>query len=228
MYLKTPLEKTIEQELLRLNINTPLKLLKVEEIAVKYDILLRYQRKPSASGIYYGIKVITIDSRLSYLEQRQQFFHELSHVLQHYGDQEGLPKAFVELQEFKARNFALHYAVPTFMIQKLELPKCRDEAISFIANTFKVTEDFARTRLAHYENQITGALFQREIEKHYSTSETVRESPRSIDLYDDLPFWEQPDFKDFITRLKLRGLKDDEVTNIIESMKSKEEERMYK
>ncbi|SFM28486.1 protein of unknown function [Gracilibacillus orientalis] len=221
-YMPTNLEMEIEKELKRLHVRSPLQLLDVETIADEYNILLKAHKGPSISGIFSGIKIIKIDSRLHSFLQRQQFFHELGHVLHHYGDQQELPESFKDLQEYRARNFAFHFAVPTFMLHKIDFLKYRSETVDMIANTFQVTIDFANERLKHYENQVNGALFQKEFEKLVSLPPVVNEEPKTIDIYGDLPFWEQPDFKTFIEGLRKTGFREEEIRNIVNQIKRKE------
>lgn len=80
-----------------------------------------------------------------------------------------MPKAFRLKQEYQARNFALHFCIPTFMLRKINLPSERNHAIAVIADTFEVTNSFAAARLDHYEKQIDGFLFHDKLLKHYET-----------------------------------------------------------
>lgn len=76
----------------------------------------------------------------------QEFCHELGHVPLHTGDQMQLPYSFVEYQEYKPNNFALHAAAPTFMIDQLDLPNTYQEAVRLLHLTF------ARKPLDYYIN----------------------------------------------------------------------------
>ncbi|WP_445745031.1 MULTISPECIES: ImmA/IrrE family metallo-endopeptidase [unclassified Paenibacillus] len=44
-------------------------------------------------------RVIFIDRRDNYIEQRKTFFHELCHVIRYSGDQRWMPEMFREAQE---------------------------------------------------------------------------------------------------------------------------------
>ncbi|GAB1809788.1 ImmA/IrrE family metallo-endopeptidase [Priestia megaterium] len=105
-----------------------------------------------SSRLYKGTMII--DSRLTPQEQWQEFAHEICHKLRHYGNHMTMPEMFLELQEFQANHFALHFCVPTFMLKNLNFQKSRKETIYLIAITFGVTYEFAEKRLVIYENKI--------------------------------------------------------------------------
>ncbi|WP_419962057.1 ImmA/IrrE family metallo-endopeptidase [Psychrobacillus sp. BM2] len=93
---------------------------------------------------------VLIDDRLTECEQWQDFGHELCHIEWHNGNQRVLPFSFMEYQEWKASNFAYHACVPTFMLDKLELPNTEAKAIWVIQEKFGVERDFAEKRLQQY------------------------------------------------------------------------------
>nr|WP_231710559.1 hypothetical protein [Gracilibacillus suaedae] len=77
-YIPTNLEMEVEKELKRLNVISPIQLLDIEGIAYKYNILLKSHRGPSVSGIFSGVKIIKVDSRLHYLAQDSNFSMNLA------------------------------------------------------------------------------------------------------------------------------------------------------
>lgn len=100
--------------------------------------------------------IVFLDSRLSEKEKWQEFSHELKHYLKDEGNQLLLPKSFVELQEYKAENFALHFCVPTFMLLNKEISNYInfEDGVQYVSETFNVTKEFAHKRLLHFRNQI--------------------------------------------------------------------------
>ncbi|MCD5324742.1 MULTISPECIES: ImmA/IrrE family metallo-endopeptidase [Pontibacillus] len=96
-------------------------------------------------------------------EQWESFGHEICHVLWHAGNQLFMANTYRLKQEWQARNFALHFCVPTFMLLKLDLPERRCEAVELIAETFGVTHTFANQRLQHLEKQYLGKMVWEEI-----------------------------------------------------------------
>ncbi|MCP3764224.1 hypothetical protein NLX67_17910 [Domibacillus sp. A3M-37] len=47
------------------------------------------------------------------------------------------------MQEWQAKSFALHFCIPTFSLEKLDLTDNKKSAISIIAQTIGVEPDFA-------------------------------------------------------------------------------------
>ncbi|MCP3764054.1 ImmA/IrrE family metallo-endopeptidase [Domibacillus sp. A3M-37] len=80
-------------------------------------------------------------------------------MLRHTGNQTELPFPFVQLQEWQASTFALHFCIPTFMLQEIDLPFRKQWAIAEVAHTFGVEYQFAEERLALYEIQMMGVMY---------------------------------------------------------------------
>lgn len=133
------------------------------EIAYRLGMVVSFE---NMSSRIYKEKVI-IDERLPPREQWEDFGHELCHSLRHYGNQMIMSEDFLQLQEFQAHYFSLHFCIPTFMLQKLKFPYTRGQAIYLIAETFKVTYLFAKKRLEMYESKISSAFFYEELYKAY-------------------------------------------------------------
>lgn len=81
------------------------------------------------------------------------FAHELAHVMLHSGNQIGMYPLYREYQEWRADLFALHFCVPTFMLEKINLPQRRSEAVELIVNEFNVSRQFAEDRLNMWINK---------------------------------------------------------------------------
>ncbi|MDH4419973.1 ImmA/IrrE family metallo-endopeptidase [Bacillus cereus] len=103
---------------------------------------------------------IIIDNRKTPYQQWEDFGHELCHILLHAGNQLYVPKIFLDYQETKAKNFMLHFCVPTFMLRSLEFPETKKETVYLIANVFNVSFRVAEQRLLHYENQLLAGHLQ--------------------------------------------------------------------
>lgn len=88
-------------------------------------------------------------------EQWMDFGHELAHVLLHSGIQLNMYPMYKEYQEWRADLFALHFCIPTFMLEEIELPNTEQEVIGLIAKKFNVTHEFAALRLEKWHNKTT-------------------------------------------------------------------------
>lgn len=210
-YITTPLEDLVEElyeEIGVMDPNYP-----IEGIADKLGIYLSYFRLPLPFTIPGNIVLNPFHSKE---KQKETFAHELNHNLHHAGVQLNMPEQFRLMQEHKAHNFAYHFAVPTFMLRKMRLPKYRNQAVDFIAKNFGVTHAFADKRLEHYERQVSWfrCLYINKPKRNEYVSE-------EIDLYGDLPFYETPDFKEFEKEIRRNGATDRDISLIIEDIRHK-------
>lgn len=119
-------------------------------IAKKLDVKIFYWEEKSQAIIYDDMCAIFIDLRNSNEHQWQDFCHELAHVLLHIGIQDKLPKMYIEYQEHKANQFMYHSAIPTFMLDRLNIFDCSIHNIRLVQQTFHVEENFATKRLNQY------------------------------------------------------------------------------
>lgn len=101
-----------------------------------------------------GRQYIFLNRDLSPQEKWQEFAHELCHILRHAGHQRKMNPLFLEYQEWQADNFALHFCVPTFMLQRIRLPPEQRDAVQLIADTFNVDYKFATERLSRYHQKL--------------------------------------------------------------------------
>lgn len=120
--------------------------LDMEIITSRLGMSLVYYDKRSvqAEGVMF------IDERISKVEQWQEFCHELCHALYQVGNQHIMPPPFRLYQEWKADSFMLHACVPTFMLDRFDIPSNESKAIYLIQKTFNVEYDFAKKRLELY------------------------------------------------------------------------------
>ncbi|ASA22002.1 ImmA/IrrE family metallo-endopeptidase [Paenibacillus donghaensis] len=128
-------------------------------------------------------KVIFLDRRDDYVEQRKVFFHELCHVIRHSGDQWWMPELFREAQENDANRFALYAMIPFYMFEQKQLPVNRREVISLLVSEFQTYPDFAKLRLKQIEDRITVSKFMSTFTYATATplnrEATINESPAS-------------------------------------------------
>lgn len=94
-----------------------------------------------------GIYRIFLNENQSRQKVLQDFAHELGHILRHEGHQQAMFEQFRIYQEWQAKQFAYHFCIPTFLLNELELPQLRCEAVWVIAKTFNVELTFAAERL---------------------------------------------------------------------------------
>lgn len=150
-YTSTHLEDYVAKALLRFEIHSPDQLT-IPTIASKVGVGYALEEGTSRTIRAGKKQLIVLNSALSPQEQWIDFAHEIGHVLCHTGNQHGLPFPFIELQEWQADNFALHFCVPSFMLRNIHLPFYKQRAIGIIAETFNVTYAFAAKRIEMWIN----------------------------------------------------------------------------
>jgi hypothetical protein len=96
-----------------------------------------------------------LNQNLFTVVQWQEFAYELCHLLHHSGNQHTLPPFFLKMKEWPANSFVLHFCIPTFMFEKLELTDHKQAAIAIVAQTFDFEYDFAEERLERWLIQRT-------------------------------------------------------------------------
>lgn len=157
-YVKSHLEDFVENLYTSTSIYSP-EQLDIDVIARKLNIEVGYGHTKSKCMEIGNIKMIMINEALPKTEQWQEFAHEVCHLLRHAGNQTELPFPFVQLQEWQAKTFTLHFCMPTFMLEKLDLPFDKQLAINKAAELFNVEYSFAEERLALWEIQMMGVMY---------------------------------------------------------------------
>ncbi|PIC65377.1 hypothetical protein CSV79_01790 [Sporosarcina sp. P13] len=153
MYLKSHLEDYIEKLYNGISIHNPGQLNKYV-IADRLDIGIYLASDPSEAFRWQERYYIFINRNLNGRQRWQDFGHELCHVLRHSGHQGHMPPPFRELQEWQADNFMYHFCVPTFMLDRMQLPSDRQRATLLLCDVFTVEYHFAETRLDQYFNKL--------------------------------------------------------------------------
>ena len=127
-------------------------------------IRVRYQDAESAS--YPERRRIVLDVNQDRLTQREDWAHELAHVLLHCGPQLSLPTLFSDLQERQAHTLELYLLVPTHLLipyLKNLQPRIDTEAIGSITRHFDVSVAFAKRRWQKLQSQIEAHRRQAEL-----------------------------------------------------------------
>lgn len=119
--------------------------LHIENLYTRLGLELYYI--PHGSMLVDGM--VFLDNRKTDAEQWEDFAHELAHRLFHEGDQLQMPVFMRQHQEKQAELFALHFCVPTFMLEASGIEEAR-HPVHHVMETFGVTKSFAERRLEQY------------------------------------------------------------------------------
>lgn len=107
----------------------------------------------SSQALFSGNKgFILLNEKLTPQQQWQEFCHELAHVILHVGNQRKVPESFRTYQEAKANIFMYHAAIPTFMLDQLQIFNLDFMTVHEVQQLFNVEYEFALKRLQQYIN----------------------------------------------------------------------------
>lgn len=147
-YTYSHLEDFIRKTYQKLNILSPNEL-NLYSIADLLNVSIYPISTTSQAIQFEGRFYIFLSNSLTAPERFETFGHELGHILLHTGNQKLMNQSYRSYQEWKADLFALHFCIPTFMLQKLPIYHLNPNKIS---EMFGVTSAFALKRLnLHYQ-----------------------------------------------------------------------------
>lgn len=152
IYKPFPIEQEVTRMYKSMKIYRP-EDIDIRKIAYYFRIHLKFSDKRSYSAEIGRFKLININIHLSKKKQREVFFHELCHLLRHYGNQyENMPKDFKDLQEWDAAHFTRYAAIPFHLLKYLDLKS--PTLINDMAQTFAISEEICQDRMDHiYRNK---------------------------------------------------------------------------
>ncbi|MBO1003018.1 ImmA/IrrE family metallo-endopeptidase [Pseudogracilibacillus auburnensis] len=150
-YNLTRMEKWITKEYVKHNIASASDI-DLDKLSSIYNVIVWKMPMEPRYDIYNKKRFICIDSRSSPVKQREQFFHELCHVIFHVGHQSKMNEPFRQMLEWEADNFMMYAALPYFIIKQYDLT-C-DYLIHVLSNEFQVTKALCAKRLQQIKNRI--------------------------------------------------------------------------
>jgi len=146
-YIPFPLEEKVVKMYKAMNIYTPGDI-NINEIAHYLRIHLKFSTNQSYSYQSGNFMIININQSFSKIKQREVFFHELCHLLRHYGNQyKNVPIAFRELQEWDAEHFTRYAAIPFHMLKYIDWKS--QTLVQDMSKTFCISEEICQQRVDH-------------------------------------------------------------------------------
>ena len=143
-YKPTNLENYVSESFKKLHIYEPGQIDK-SYIAEKLGIYLTISEHKPFAHEEDNFRLINIHKYAPKKVQREQFYHELDHILRHAGDQLSLPKPMIDWQEWDCKNFMLNAAIPYHMIHFIS--DYEYDNIKHLSDAFGVTENLIVERL---------------------------------------------------------------------------------
>jgi len=151
MYNLSRMEKWITNQYLMHNIIEP-ENLNFDALSIAFEVTLYRLSLCARYDIYKKRRFIVVDSRCSIHKQREQFFHELCHILFHEGHQSDMYEPFRKLLEREAERFVLYAALPYHIIKYYNLAS--ETIIYDLSSDFQISEKLCHSRLKQIKSQI--------------------------------------------------------------------------
>lgn len=168
LYKPTELEKLLEKEYRNIGIEYASDM-DLDLIASIFNVEIRTYAGPSfAEWKEDEYSFIFLNAYLNEKQRREVFFHELCHPLQHVGQQEIMPKSFIELQEIQAKNFQHYAAMPSYLLEEFKSVS-PSLLVKVIAEEFCLTERFVYHRLQQIEKRVQTAQYEEELIRRRNT-----------------------------------------------------------
>ncbi|NOU68342.1 ImmA/IrrE family metallo-endopeptidase [Paenibacillus sp. LMG 31461] len=168
LYRPTELEKWLEKEYRSIGIEYASDM-DLDLISSIFDVEIRTYAGPSfAEWKEDEYSFIFLNAYLNEKQRREIFFHELCHPLQHVGQQEIMPKSFIELQEIQAKNFQHYAAMPSYLLEEFKSVS-PSLLVKVIAEEFCLTERFVQHRLEQIQNRVQTAQYEEELIRRRNT-----------------------------------------------------------
>lgn len=118
--------------------------LSIERISEAFNITVKYHKYDSSVLFDDYCAVIFLRESEPIEIQRADFFHEMSHFLEHEGDQRFLPKDFIQIQESQAYWFSLYASMPRHIFLPLML---KHRSVQVLQDLFQLPEKMITDRI---------------------------------------------------------------------------------
>lgn len=156
LYRPSDLEQSIAMKYKECGVNHPSDLC-IESIADIFEIELRtYEGKPFVYWDENFFAFIFLSASLDRIQMREVFFHELSHPIQHIGNQTKMPLLMKQLQENQAKQFELYAAMPFYLLEPFFETHTQDYSyfVGILSEEFKLSIPFIQRRLDQIQLRI--------------------------------------------------------------------------
>ncbi|MBM0064975.1 ImmA/IrrE family metallo-endopeptidase [Alkalicoccobacillus gibsonii] len=136
--------------------------LSTDHLSTLLDTMVIYE--PSASRVrsVEDFTLITLDSRLNRLEQRREFFHELTHALFHPGDQQHMSPELSRFQEEQANYLMLYLAMPLHLFEPVLL---KYQSLVSLQEMFDLPQDMISSRIESLRRERSRSSYQTKLQR---------------------------------------------------------------
>jgi len=129
--------------------------LEVDRIAEHFYTEVHYVAHPKSFIDYPDdfYPIIAISAYGGPQKRREDFFHELGHLIQHSGDQRRLPKLLSDLFEREANQFLMFSAMPVYMLEEFKWVR-PSVYLKVLTEEFGVSEQLVKRRIEQIRSRI--------------------------------------------------------------------------
>lgn len=124
--------------------------LTIENIANTFNVHVEYSNFPSKCFYEDDFAIVYLNKHQPLPYIRKDFFHELSHFLFHYGDQQRMNKDFNRFQEEQAKQFAIYTSMPRHIFEPLML---KHRSIKKLTELFELPETMIIKRIEMFKHE---------------------------------------------------------------------------
>lgn len=124
--------------------------LSIENLSSIFQIHVEYSDGPSKCYYEDDFAVIYLNKNQPKPYIRKDFFHELTHVLFHYGDQQVMNEEFKSLQEEQARRIAHYTSMPRHIFEPLML---KYQSLTRLTELFELPAEMLKERINMFRSE---------------------------------------------------------------------------
>ncbi|QHT60637.1 ImmA/IrrE family metallo-endopeptidase [Paenibacillus lycopersici] len=129
---------------------------------------------------------VFLNAYLNKEQQREAFFHEMCHPLQHTGDQVRMPPLFMELQETQAGLFQLYSAMPVYMLEEFKAIQHHGHYIKVLSEEFCLPIALVERRVDQIIRRVRQEQADRELIELQRPAAPPPYSQPTLDILDKL------------------------------------------
>ncbi|TMV49403.1 ImmA/IrrE family metallo-endopeptidase [Paenibacillus mesophilus] len=144
--------------------------LEIDRVATIYRADVATHKKETKTYWEDDFAVIYLNAFLNELKKREDFFHEISHLILHIGNQYRMPELYMKMQEDQADQCQLYCAMPYFMLHDYKYIENKTTYIDVLSKEFRLPIQFVQKRINQIERRILQAKLDEEFRSEMTPS----------------------------------------------------------
>lgn len=136
----------------------------IDRIADIFDSMIVFTKDETRVIYDEGFAMIRLNGFGREEVRRQNFFHELTHLILHAGNQHNVPPEFVALQESQSAHVQFYAAMPIYLFEEFRGIEQRSTYIKVLSEEFRLPIPFVTRRVEQIERRILQAKLDDEFQ----------------------------------------------------------------